>query len=56
MKILLTTTGMVRLVMVCVVCGIALGVYLGVADTPESSPPAVDHSVEGPAPVDATAP
>jgi hypothetical protein len=53
MRILVSAAQMMRLVVLCFVLGIALGVYFGVAGSPEAVPPVVDHSV---APVNATAP
>lgn len=53
MRILVSAAQMVRIVVLCFVLGIALGVYFGAAGSPETVPPVVDHSV---APVNATAP
>lgn len=45
MRIVISAAGMVRLAVVCFVLGIALGVYLGVAGSPEAMSPTVDHSI-----------
>jgi hypothetical protein len=57
MRILVSAAGMVRIVVMCFVLGIVLGVYFGAAGTPDAVP-RVDHSVEDvvPAPVKATVP
>ena len=54
MRILVSAASMVRMVVVCFVLGIALGVYFGVAGTPSVVRPAVggaDRSVHITAPV-----
>jgi hypothetical protein len=51
MRILISVSGMVRLVVVCFVLGIAIGVYFGVAGTPDAAPPLPE-----PVPMQATAP
>jgi hypothetical protein len=52
MRILISVSSMVRLVAVCFVLGVVLGLYFGVAGTPDASPaPPPD-----PVPVQATAP
>jgi hypothetical protein len=56
MKILVTAAGMLRLVVLCFVLGIVMGVYFGAAGSAEPAPPAVDHSVGTEAPVNAVAP
>jgi hypothetical protein len=40
MRILVSLSGMLRLVALCFVLGIALGVYVGIGDTPDVTPPA----------------
>jgi hypothetical protein len=41
MRILVSLSGMLRLVALCFVLGIALGVYVGIGDTtPDIAPPA----------------
>lgn len=40
MRILVSLPGMLRLVALCFVLGIALGIYLGIGDTPDVAPPA----------------
>jgi hypothetical protein len=52
MRILVTGVGLLRLVMACIVIGIVLGVYFGVAEVPDSVPAPATDSV---APVNATA-
>jgi hypothetical protein len=53
MKIVVSAAGMTRLLTLCFVLGIVLGMYFGVAgSSPDVGPPPVDHSVG----VDATAP
>jgi hypothetical protein len=45
MRILVSLSGMLRLVALCFVLGIALGVYVGIGDGPDITPPApVDTS------------
>lgn len=39
MKILVSLPGMLRLVVLCFVLGIAVGVYFGVGGTPDLAPP-----------------
>ena len=53
MRILVSAGQMFRLGVLCFVLGIVLGVYFGVAGSPDAVPQVVDHSV---APVNATAP
>ncbi|MFL6118904.1 hypothetical protein [Actinophytocola sp.] len=45
MRILVTAAGMARLLVLCFVLGVALGIYFGVSGSPEAVPPAVDHTV-----------
>ncbi|HYQ67112.1 hypothetical protein [Actinophytocola sp.] len=53
MKIVVSAAGMTRLLTLCFVLGIVLGMYFGFAGgSPNVGPPVVDHSVG----VDATAP
>jgi hypothetical protein len=56
MRILVSAAGMVKMAVACFVLGIVLGVYFGVAGSPEAVPPTVSHSVDSVAPVNATAP
>ncbi len=56
MRIVISAAGMVRLAVSCFVLGVAIGVYFGVAGSPEAVPPTVGHSVDAVAPVNATAP
>lgn len=56
MRILVSAAGMVKMLVACFVLGIVLGVYFGVAGSPEAVPPTVGHSVDSVAPVNATAP
>jgi hypothetical protein len=60
MRIFVSAVGMVRIVMICFVLGIVLGVYFGVAGTSDASVPSapsvpsvpsVDRSVDGGVPV-----
>jgi hypothetical protein len=55
MRILVSAASMVRMVVLCFVLGIALGVYFGVAGSPSAVPPA-DHSVDSVNPVNVKAP
>lgn len=52
MRILISLSSVVRLVAVCFVLGIAVGVYFGVGGGPDVAPP----HIENPAPADVTAP
>ncbi|GAB1511724.1 hypothetical protein [Actinophytocola sp. KF-1] len=40
MRILVSLSGMLRLVALCFVLGVALGIYLGIGGAPEATPPA----------------
>ena len=40
MRILVSLSGMLRLVALCFVLGIALGIYLGIGGAPDITPPA----------------
>jgi hypothetical protein len=40
MRILVSLSGMLRLVALCFVLGVALGIYLGVGGSPDLAPPA----------------
>ena len=40
MRILVSLSGMLRLVALCFVLGVALGIYLGVGGAPDTAPPA----------------
>jgi len=40
MRILVSLSGMLRLVAMCFVLGVALGIYLGVGGGPDVTPPA----------------
>jgi hypothetical protein len=51
MRILVSLSGMLRLIALCFVLGIALGVYFGVAGAPDAAP-----AVHAPVSVDETAP
>jgi hypothetical protein len=56
MRILVSAAGMVKMLVACFVLGIVLGVYFGVAGSPEAVPATPAHSVDSVAPVNATAP
>lgn len=52
MRILVTGAGMLRLILLCFVVGIVLGVYFsGVGSSEPVPPPSVDHSVDSVGPL-----
>ncbi|TDV51057.1 hypothetical protein [Actinophytocola oryzae] len=55
MRILVSAAGILRLVVTCFVLGIVLGIYFGVAGSPEAVTPSDSHPVEAVLPVIATA-
>jgi hypothetical protein len=42
MRILVSLNGMLRLIAVCFVLGVAVGIFFGVGGAPDISPPPVD--------------
>lgn len=56
MRILVTGAGMLRLILLCFVVGIVLGVYFSGVGSSEPVAPPVDHSVDSVAPLNASAP
>lgn len=51
MRILISVSGVLRLVVLCFVLGVVIGVYFGVAGPPDAAPPP-----PAPVPTQATAP